>query len=121
MKYWPKDRQTDQWDRVQKQTKTVTDFWQRYQGNLMEKKKNTLQQNSAGQLVIHMENISTLFFNLHLEICHLRKWKDRKRGLKMYLPRLYEFNSNQNTHRYFLIIEINGSNAGLIYQNLLNL
>lgn len=86
VKYWPKDKQTDQWNRVQKQTKTVTDFWQRYQGNLMEK-EHSFQQNSAGQLIIHMENISTLFFNLHLVICHLHKWKDRKRGLKMYLPR----------------------------------
>ena len=41
MKYWPKDRQTDQWNRVQKQTKTVTDFWQGYQGNLMEKTKHS--------------------------------------------------------------------------------
>lgn len=56
MKYWPKDRQTDQWNRVQKQTKMVTDFWQRYQGNLMEK-EHSFQQKSAGQLVIHMENI----------------------------------------------------------------
>ena len=36
VKYWPKDKQTDQWNRVQKQTKTVTDFWQRYQGNLIQ-------------------------------------------------------------------------------------
>ena len=48
MKYWPKDRQTDQWDRVQKQTKTVTDFWQRYQGNLMEKKKKHSSTKQCG-------------------------------------------------------------------------
>lgn len=87
IQYWPRDRQVDQWNRVQKQTRA---YGQLIFGKAVKEfngERILFLTTGAGQLDIHMENMSRVFNSLFQSAlaCYATciGWKGRKRGLKM--------------------------------------